>query len=46
MASNALDNGQANTPTLSTARSNPTVPTNLQHAYSLDGNTDLPPILS
>jgi len=42
MASNALDNGQTNTSTLSTARSNPTIPTNLQHVsdYSLDGNTN------
>jgi len=42
MASNASDDGQMNTSTLSTARSNPTVPTNLQHAsdYSLDGNTN------
>jgi len=29
MASNALDNGQTNTLTLSTAYSNPTIPTNL-----------------
>jgi len=41
MASNASDNRQTNTSTLSTARFNPTVPTDLQHAYSLDGNTDL-----
>ena len=42
MASNALDDGQTNALTLSTARSNPTVPTDLQHAsdYSLDGNTN------
>ena len=40
MAFNALDDGQTNTLTLSTALSDPTVPTNLQHAYSLDGNTD------
>ena len=42
MASNALDNGQTNTLILSTARSNPTIPTNLQRAsdYSLDGNTN------
>ena len=42
MASNAPDDGQTNTSTLSITRSNPTVPTDLQHAsdYSLDGNTD------
>ena len=42
MASNVLDNSQINTLILSTAHSNPTVPTNLQHAsdYSLDGNAD------
>jgi len=42
MASNALDDGQTNTLTLSTARSNPTIPTDLQRAsnYSLDGNTN------
>ena len=43
MASNASDNGQINTLILSTAHSNPTAPTNLQHAsdYSLDGNADI-----
>jgi len=42
MASNALDDGQTNTSTLSIARSDPTIPTNLQRAsdYSLDGNTN------
>ena len=42
MASNALDNSQINTLILSTARSDPTIPTNLQHAsnYSLDSNTN------
>ena len=40
MASNASDDSQTNTSTLSTALSDPTVPTDLQHAYSLDGNTD------
>ena len=42
MASNALDDGRTNTLTLSTAYSNPTVPTNLQHAsdYSLNSNTN------
>jgi len=42
MASNASDDGQINTLTLSTARSDPTIPTNLQRAsdYSLDGNTN------
>ena len=43
MASNALDDGQTNTSTLSTARSDPTVSTDLQHAsdYSLNGNTNV-----
>ncbi|OCL00971.1 uncharacterized protein K441DRAFT_650497 [Cenococcum geophilum 1.58] len=38
MASNASDNGQMNTSILSTARSDPTAPTNLQRVsdYSLD----------
>ena len=42
MASNALDDGQTNTSVLSTARSNPTVPTNLQGTSdnSVIGNTD------
>ena len=42
MASNASDNYQTNTSTLSTACSNPTAPINLQRAldYSLDGNTN------
>ena len=42
MASNALDNGQTNTLSLSTARSDPTAPTDLQRAsdHSLDGNVD------
>ena len=42
MASNVSDDGQTNTSVLSTARSNPTVPTNLQGAsdYSVIGNTD------
>ena len=42
MASNASDDCQTNTSTLSTARSDPTAPTNLQRAsdHSLDGDTD------
>ena len=42
MASNALDNGQTNTLSLSTDRSDPTAPTDLQRAsnHSLDGNAD------
>lgn len=42
MASNALDDGQTNTSVLSTTRSNPTVPTNLQGAsdHSVIGNTN------
>ena len=42
MASNASDDGQINTLILSIARSDSTVPTDLQRAsdYSLDGNTD------
>ena len=42
MASNALDDGQANTSALSTARSDPTVSTNLQRTsdYSVISNTD------
>jgi len=42
MASNASDDGQTNTSVLSTARSNPTVPTNLQSAldHSVIGNTN------
>jgi len=42
MASNAPDNYQINTSTLSTACSDPTALTNLQRAldHSLDGNTD------
>ena len=42
IASNASDDGQTNTSILSTARPNPTVPTDLQRAseHSLDGNAD------
>ena len=42
MAFNASDNNQMNTLILSTARSDPTAPTDLQRAsdHSLDGNTD------
>ena len=42
MASNASDDGQTNTSALSTARFNPTVPTNLQGTSdnSVIGNTD------
>jgi len=42
MASNASDDGQTNTSILSTARSDPTVPTDLQRAseHSLDSNAD------
>ena len=42
MASNASDDGQTNTSILSTARSGPTAPTDLQRAseHSLDGNVD------
>ena len=40
MASNALDNGQANTLIFSTTRSNPTVPTLGRLDYSIIGNTD------
>ena len=42
MASNTPDNGQTTTSSLSTARSNPTVPTDLQRAsdHSLDGNVN------
>jgi len=41
MASNASDDGQTNTSTPSTARSDPTIPIDLQHAHSLDSNTDV-----
>ncbi|OCK96845.1 uncharacterized protein K441DRAFT_656870 [Cenococcum geophilum 1.58] len=42
MASNASDDGQTNTLILSTARSDPTAPTDLQRVsdHSLDGNAD------
>ena len=42
MASNALNNGQMDTLSLSTARSDPTAPTDLQRAsdHNLDGNAD------
>jgi len=42
MASNALDNGQMDTLSLSTVRSDPTVPTDLRRAsdHNLDGNAD------
>ena len=42
IASNVLNNSQTNTSILSIARSNPTIPTDLQRAldYSLDGNTN------
>ena len=43
MAFNASDNNQMNTLILSTARSDPTAPIDLQRAsdYSLNGNTDV-----
>ena len=43
MAFNASDDGQTNTLILSTAHSNPTVPTDLQRAsdHSLNGNADV-----